>query len=36
MKYPKYDHALKDLDIYIMSHEILKGIVYNKQFYLDL
>lgn len=35
-KYPKYDHALKDLDIYIMSHEILKGIVYNKQFYLDL
>lgn len=35
-RYPKYDRVLKDLDIYIMSHEIIKGIVYNRQFYLDL
>lgn len=35
-KYPKYDKVLKDLDLFIMSNEITKGIVYRRQFYLDL
>lgn len=36
VKYPKYDNALKELDIFIMSNEIKKGIVHKSQFYLDL
>ncbi len=35
-KYPKYDKTLKDIDIYILVNEIIKGMVHKQQFFLDL